>query len=199
VARQRPNGQKHGFQGGHAFWTAGLPARRAGGGAGLSVKLRSTGGLQDGDCTWSKPSSRLAPAMGHWVLRAVMKRVRGQGGCTFGLRNKSADHTRHLALTFVLSLDHQRGVRQNLGSQHAVFPCCMSGGGGIVGGLHLGQLSTLSWNGLCCSTECGFCKWTLVAARPLKPQQKQSRCTQENGFTQWYGWTSCKHQDWGPG
>jgi hypothetical protein len=171
MARQRPDGQKHGFQGVHAFRTAGLPPRRGGGGAGLSVKLRSTGGLQDGDCTWSKPSSRLAPAMGHWVLRAVMKRVRGQGGCTFGLRNKSADHTHHLALTFVLSLDHQR--------------------------LHLGQLSTLSWNGLCCSTECGFCKWTLVAARPLKPQQKQSRCTQENGFTQWYGWTSCKHQDWG--
>jgi hypothetical protein len=114
VARQRPNGQKHEIQGGYAFRTAGLPVKRGGGGAGLSVKLRSTGKLQDGDCTLSKPSSCLLPTVGHRALCAVVLRVRGQGGCTIGLRNKSADHPGHLVLTFVLSLDHPRGVRQIL-------------------------------------------------------------------------------------
>jgi hypothetical protein len=167
MARQRPDGQKHGFQGVHAFRTAGLPPRRGGGGAGLSVKLRSTRGLQDGDCTLTKPSSCLAPTLVHWALRAVVLRVCGQGGCTIGLRNKSAGLSRHLPLTLLLSLNHQRGVRQILGSQHAVFSCCMSEGGGNVGGLHLGQLNTPNWHGLCCSTGCGFCWWTLVAARTL--------------------------------
>jgi hypothetical protein len=73
----------------------------------------------------------------------------------------------------------------------------MSVGGGIVGGLHLGQLSTPNWHALCCSTECGFCRWTLVAARPLISQPKQSRCTSENGFAQWYWWTSWHYQEWG--